>query len=157
MTVYILIGLPGSGKSYWAKRKVVNVPRTVIINRDALYTMLAGEYRYNETLSEMVQALFVLMIREGLSLGFDLIIDETHTTKERRQCTYNLVTKFGYGLKIVYVHFTETERNLEYRMRDSRGQERGKWQSVIEDMKRHFEPFDGEDYDELIKVDEDYF
>ena len=152
ITVYILIGLPGSGKSYWAKRKAVDEPNTVILNRDSLYTMLAGEYRYNETLAEVVKAAFTAILQAILGSGFNLIIDETHTTKKRRQRTYNLVTSFGYDLKIVYVHFTETERNLEYRMHDDRGQCKERWQLAINNMKVNFEPFDGEDYDELIEV-----
>ncbi len=151
ITVSMLIGLPGSGKSTWAKKKTKE-PKTVRINRDSLYTMLAGEYRYDLTLSEMVESIILSTVRNALALGFNLIIDETHITKKRRAHTHDMVTAFGHDVKIVYVHFTETERNLEYRMRNDRGQDRDKWQSVINGMKADFESFEGEDFDELIEV-----
>lgn len=151
-TVSILIGLPGSGKSTWSKKKAVAEPRTVIINRDSIRTMLKGAYVYDEDLEVLVKAITFSAVREALSLNFNLIIDETHTTKERRQCTYNLINLFGYEINIVYVHFTETKRNLEYRMRDARGIEKDKWRSVIKDMTTKFEHFKGEDFDKLIEV-----
>ena len=151
MTIYMLIGLPGSGKSEWSKKKTKE-PKTIRINRDSLYTMLAGEYRYDLTLGEMVEAIILSTVRNALALGFNLIIDETHITKKRRAYTHDVITAFGYDVKIVYVHCTESKRNLKYRMRDDRGQDKDKWESVIKGMKADFEPFDGEDFGELIEV-----
>lgn len=150
--VYFLIGLPGSSKSTWARKKAVGDPKTVILNRDSIRTMLKNEYTYNHILEPLVKAILFSAIRDALSLGFNLIIDETHITKGKRKETYDRVTLFGYDINIVYVHFTETERNLEYRMQDARGVSKEVWQTIINGMKKDFEPFDGEDYDLLIEV-----
>jgi predicted kinase len=44
--LYILIGLPGSGKTTWAKNKAKDDLRTVIISRDGFRSMIKGEGEY---------------------------------------------------------------------------------------------------------------
>ena len=49
LNLYILIGNIGSGKSTWAREKVKSTPRTIIVNRDALRTMVGGgEYIFDK-------------------------------------------------------------------------------------------------------------
>jgi len=71
----------------------------------------------------------------------------------------NFESSFGlinneYGkIKIIYVWFTEIQKNLENRMKSPRGYERYQWEEVINGMISNFEePTEDEGYDEILKI-----
>lgn len=150
-TLYILCGLPGSGKSTWARQQRITNPNTVIVNKDGIRTMLCGSYYYGPDLEPLVKIVAISAVLNALPT-FDVIVDETNITKEKRRHWLNLLGEDiadPDSRKIVW--FKETERNLEYRMRDPRGISQGKWASVIEGMKTSFEP-PTPDEGEIIEV-----
>ncbi|MFW6247427.1 MAG: AAA family ATPase [bacterium] len=161
-TVYLTIGLPGSGKSFWSRQKAHEDERTVIINRDAFRTMIKDNYTFDLMYEPFIKASSNRSIEEALKYGLDIIVDETHIKKERRKEIIQVIKNYEetdfieelYGkTKIVYVWFTETEKNIENRMKESRGYDREKWEEVINKMKESFEePTEDEKYNELIKI-----
>lgn len=76
-TLHYTIGLPGSGKTTWARRYVHNHPGTVRTNRDDLRAMLHhGLYTPdNERIVVEVQH---AMIRDALRAGRDVVVDDTN-------------------------------------------------------------------------------
>jgi len=156
MNVYLMIGLPGSGKSSWAAKKALE-PNTYIVNRDSLYKMLGGRYDcYSKELSSIVAAGINSMVTALLMRECNVILDETHTTRSRRLRSLEVLREYRdlTQVRVVYVHCTETERNLDYRLKEDRGLSASRWGDVIRGMKEGFEDYTDEDYDELIMVDD---
>jgi len=163
-TVYITIGLPGSGKSTWSKNFAKENDDTVIINRDAYRSMIkGGEYIFDFRFEPFIKQATNKAIEHALEYGLDVIVDETHIKAERRKEIVKVVRDFenSFGLvtneygrtKIVFMWFTENERNLEFRMKESRGYEAKKWKAVIDGMKESFEePTPDEGYTELKTI-----
>ena len=80
-------GLPGSGKSTWAREYVLEsaAGRVLRINKDDLRDMLhAG--RWHKTNERQILAVRDLLIAEGLTSGQDVIVDDTnlHPKHEER-------------------------------------------------------------------------
>lgn len=149
-TMYILCGLPGSGKTTWAKGKIESSTDTIYVNRDDFRNSLfCGKYTFNKNIEPVIKATVEEMVSQALLNDVSVIIDETNLTEEKRR---KWIEKGSlYGGKQVIVHFTAMDECLENRMRDPRGISREKWESVINGMKETFEP-PTEDEGEIIKV-----
>ena len=91
MTLYILVGQPGSGKTYFAKRHLMQGPGWLYISRDEIRTKILKdkeEYFSHET---EVFNNFVKQIKHGLeSEGiFNIIADATHLNWTSRRKLIN--------------------------------------------------------------------
>src|SRR5690606_5236233 len=96
-TLYILRGLPASGKSTWAKNKAKEEPNTIIVNRDSIRTMLKGEYKlfpFGSKMEELVSDIEMTSMQSGLIMGYNVIIDSTGfrwgLSKEHIKDIYNV-------------------------------------------------------------------
>ena len=141
MHAYVLCGLPGSGKSTWAKNMVMkdSSNKTVIVNKDMIREMLLGKYDYMRELENLVQMIAHVSAWEALDRGYDVIIDECHITKEKRKTALaQFVSRKDISISVVY--FTENKKNLEYRMLSPRGMSATQWSDVIDSMRSNFEP-----------------
>ena len=88
--LWILVGLPGSGKSYWAKRFLND--NTVYISRDEIrFSVLEdGEDYFNK--EGYVYSAFLRKIQEALTNGYNVIADATHLNwASRRKLIQHLV------------------------------------------------------------------
>ena len=73
-TVILARGIPGSGKTYWAKQWVLEEPtRRVRINMDDIRNML-GKYWVPER-EPMVKRIKENVIYNALDFGYDVVID----------------------------------------------------------------------------------
>jgi predicted kinase len=152
-SLYILIGFIGSGKSTWAREKVHAEPETVIISKDRIRDMIKAEYIYDEKLEPLVKQIAGNAIRSALNLGHDVIVDETHLTKNQRFTLSEVVRQNFPGVRIVYVWCPECRNNLDNRMKDPRGYSREKWAGVLREQVQRFEiPMDSEGYDQMEVV-----
>ena len=80
-TLYILIGLQGSGKSFWARWKTLNNDNYIIVSSDEIRRTFNWEID-----NDKVFNLFYEQINNGLKSGKNVIADATNTTiKARRQ------------------------------------------------------------------------
>ena len=154
-TVYLLCGLPGSGKTTWAKMKRDASPdSTIVINRDALRSMVTGgKYVFNGVIEPVIRGMTENILGGILydSMEFDIVVDETNITKKKRAEWMDVVPAH---VDVVCVWFTEAERNLDHRMTEPRGYPREKWAGVIASMKEAFEtPAKEEGFIEIEKVD----
>lgn len=79
--LYVLKGLPASGKSTWAKNKVKEEYNTVIVNRDSIRTMLKGMYNlfpFNSKMEDLVTEIEQSAMQTGLALNYNVIMDATN-------------------------------------------------------------------------------
>jgi predicted kinase len=152
--IYIMVGFPGSGKSTWAK-EMAKDPETVIICKDVIRHMFKGEYLFDASYEPLVAEIAQAAFNNALMAGFNVIIDETHITKDSRARCFAKINEHPLPInpEIICVWFTEEENNLEHRMRQPRGYTDLKWTEVIDMMKKKFEkPSKKEGFTEIIKV-----
>jgi len=142
LTVHILCGLIGSGKSTWAK-KSGNLD-TVIISKDSIRTMLQGLYVYDNKIEPLVKQIAFNSIGAAIAHNFNIIIDETNLTRDKRKELIEFITDVSDQVEIKIdavniVYFTEAEKNVDNRMRSPRGVKREDWNAIYEGMKLIFE------------------
>lgn len=75
MKIIILKGLPGSGKSTWAKEYIQKNPEFVRVNKDSIREMIAG---YPLKTEGLVLRLRNRFIQEALNSGKSVIVDDTN-------------------------------------------------------------------------------
>jgi len=130
--MYILIGVPGCGKSTWSKENINE--DTVVICKDAFRSMLRINYEYNMKYEPIVHDLQTAAITSAVKNGLDIIVDEVNIKKSKRDVLKELVP----GYEIIYVVFKNTD-TLDRRMNDSRGYSREEWDAVIQGMIKSME------------------
>ena len=142
--LYLLIGLPGSGKTTWANSKPSK--EYVVISTDETAKMFRGLPKDKRRKFE------IELSKKQLQEGRHVILDKMLMSKEARQ-TYIKALK-PYANKVIVVLFNVPllkclERN---RQRDKYKQVSDK--SYIAHIKRFEAPAKDEGYDELIEVKE---
>lgn len=80
-TVYMIKGLPASGKSTLAREMIQkHLGRFIRVNRDDIRRMIGNGY--TEEIEEMVKAVKHASIRSALDSGYDVISDDTNLKPE---------------------------------------------------------------------------
>jgi len=125
--MYILIGIPGCGKSTWSKENINE--NTVVICKDAFRSMLRIDYKYNKKYEPIVHDLQTAAIISAANNELDIIVDEVNINKAKRDKLKEIVPDY----EIVYVVFKNTD-TLDRRMNEPRGYTREEWNEVIQGM-----------------------
>jgi putative nucleotidyltransferase with HDIG domain len=140
----VLCGLPGSGKSTYAKNKITNDPSTIWLSSDKIRERLYGDAGCQDNPSKV----FEIMQKEAvdaLNNGFDVIYDATSITRKARAGILDVVPK--HVRKYCVVIWAPPEICVE---RD-RFRERSVGKEVIGKMLRRFEaPFYDEGFDTIL-------
>lgn len=93
--IFILIGVPMSGKSTWIKN---NYPGTKVISRDDIVLEVHGTNDYNKAFKEVnhkeVDKLLNSRLLDASNSDNDVIIDMTNMTIKRRRSTLKYFTDF---------------------------------------------------------------
>lgn len=136
VSLYIMCGIVGSGKTTQAKR-LAKENKAIIVSKDDIRTMINGEYRYDEELECIVKAVAYSAILTGLKSGYSVIVDETNIRRVNRLQLIETAKLLRVTPIIIYCK--GDGNNLENRMKEPRGYLRGKWEKIIEDMQANFE------------------
>ena len=136
-TVYILVGPSGVGKSTWAKNKAQEEENSIIINKDLLRTMIKDKYTFNHLYEDLIEGWAKTLFRKAIKAGFDVILDETHLTKNSRKSIINMISQyeelFDEEIKIVVVSFeySDLKTLFERRKNDNKGYKDKNWEDII--------------------------
>lgn len=93
-TLILLVGVPGSGKTTYAKRYIERHTNTVHLSSDAIRNELYGDENIQGNPAEV----FSLMQKravESLNDGHDVIYDATNMTRKDRACIIGICPKFA--------------------------------------------------------------
>lgn len=132
--LYLISGIPGSGKSTFLKKYATGKPSALIISRDKIrFSLLQDEDPYFKYES-IVENMFYTGITNALKLGYDVFADQSSISPQARKKLINRVA--GYTeINIVYVD-TPIEECIR---RDSKREGRAHvGEAVIRDMAKKF-------------------
>src|SRR5690606_5077486 len=110
MTQLILtVGLPGSGKSTWAKQWVAEDPaRRARVNRDDLRAMLRGQLVWGDRdLEAQVTVAQRATVAALLADGVSVVVDDTNLNLARRNILVGIGQAAGAD---VVIHQMDTDR-----------------------------------------------
>ena len=145
-TIYIAVGLPGSGKSTYAKN-FIKGKDIEYLSSDELRAVF-GKSEEDQTVTPLVFGHFKRKVDEYLKNGKNVLVDATSVNRRERTDYINSAKK--YGAKVVALVFKMDRAGLIER-NQKRGQEGGRvvpdW--VIDKMLNKFET---PSYDEGIDV-----
>lgn len=141
-TVYIMVGLPRSGKSTYVERFKGN---KAIISADQLRYLVYGQ-RFWGPGEDMMWAIRKIALTMLMEQGIDIVIDETNTTNARRKPIIELARKHNYLVEVVVIN-TPKEVCIERAKADGDSN----LIPVIERMAEQFEPISLEEVDYIYK------
>ena len=96
----LLTGLPGTGKSYLARRLSEFLP-FVVIESDQVRKTLFPEPRYTAQESRLVHRTCHALMRKLLKKGIRVIYDATNLIEYHRELVYRIANKTGARLVVV--------------------------------------------------------
>ena len=104
--IEILVGLPGSGKTTYARRKVAYDPNTIRVNKDDLRKMLHNR-SYTIPEEEIVCKVRDDIILGAINDGFNVIVDDTNSKQKHidRIVEISMKSKFTVAPKTKIVKF----------------------------------------------------
>jgi len=94
-TIVITIGLPASGKSFWAKDQLKREPgRWKRFNKDDLRSMI-DDGVYSPANEELVSKAQESLVRMAIRDGYDVILDNTHLVQPTKNRIHKLAASIG--------------------------------------------------------------
>lgn len=104
-TLYILCGLPGSGKSTWAWNYTGADDDAYLVSRDDIrFSMLGNDEDYFAHEDKVFEK-FVGTITQTLVYGSDVVADATHLNKKSRRKLINAIDRSFSDYQIIFVWF----------------------------------------------------
>jgi predicted kinase len=141
MKAYILVGLPASGKSSWAREHVAQNPNTVIVNNDTFrleYMDREKIAKWTPQVEDYVRSQRELAIVTARHRKMDCVVDNTHMNPKTRKQIVEFCEKLGFEVELVdFQHVSVEECVQRDRLREGRARVGEK---VIRDMYRKFSP-----------------
>lgn len=98
--IIMLQGLPGSGKSTWAERYVLERPGWCRVNRDSIRAMLHGD-QFSATNESLTIRARDALIASALTMGWSVVVDDTNLQPHNAQSIRALASVFGAGVRVL--------------------------------------------------------
>ena len=114
--IIMLKGLPASGKSTWAKEKINENSNYIRINKDDIRESITGKWTSKK--EKIVISIRNSLIKTGISLGKNVIIDDTNLNPKHEQSLKTLAQELGVEFEIndsFFMFFVEecVERDIK--------------------------------------------
>lgn len=130
--VYILRGVPASGKSTWARAFVKQNRDFVILSRDGIREMI-GDYSHSPQTENFVTVLYDNLVKDVLKKKKSLILDNCHAQPKYISETLKLIESTRLNVKVTLKEF---EYDVETCVERDAKRERTVGREVIEKMDR---------------------
>lgn len=87
--LYMLVGVPGSGKSTWVERQIEQMDKYYIASTDRLIEIAAIQRgaTYNEVFKENIgyaEKAMLTHVKDAIMYGYDIIWDQTNISRKSR-------------------------------------------------------------------------
>ena len=99
--LYVMCGIPGSGKSTWAREHLTN--DDVYVSRDDIRFSFLREGDDYFSKEKEVWDTFVTSINEALEMGYNVFVDATHINPGSRRKLLNAL-RFKEGIDVRVIH-----------------------------------------------------
>jgi predicted kinase len=146
-SLIVLVGLPGSGKSYFASKLTEKIP-AVVLESDFLRKKLVKQPVYSQFESFRLFKAVHQLIRKLLTAGYNVILDATNLSEESRRPLSAIAGETG--AKTIVVHMNTPRDIAEARLSDRLVQRDGysdaDW-AVYQQLEPGFEPIKGAHYE----------
>lgn len=131
--IIMTLGLPGSGKSTWAKNYLREHPEAIRVNKDDLRAML-HDGKWSKDREKMVVTVRDQVIIEGVKAGKTVIVDDTNFASVHKNRLDQLARELGVPL--IVVSFTHIP--VEECIKNDLKRDRSVGKDVIMDMWSHY-------------------
>lgn len=101
-TIFLMRGLPGSGKSTKAQEMLAANRFAIRVNKDKLREMLCFG-KYTPKIEGLVVEQERAITRAALSKGYDVIVDDTNLNPVHYEAFQQIAGAYGAAMQIVYV------------------------------------------------------
>ncbi len=114
-TLYIMCGAPGSGKTWFAKQRLITGPGWFYVSRDEVRFSIIKEEEDYFSHEEEVYVEFVSQITKGLKDAdiYYVVADATHLNWASRHKHINRLSLAGLGLNEIHIIPIVVESNIE--------------------------------------------
>lgn len=154
--IYVLIGLPGSGKSTWTRAKMSDGNDYVVVSSDDIIEQLGAAENMNysqafQKFAGQATGMMKQVAKDAFAAGRNVIWDQTNMSKKKRRGILQQVPK-NY-IKVA-VDFDVDDKEL-FRRLDARAKATGKNipTDVVLSMAKSYEPpTRDEGFDKIIKM-----
>jgi len=153
-TVYMVIGISGSGKSTWIKNQNFNWKNTALISTDANIERVAAELgkTYSDVFSSTIKQATSEMnqqLQQAIQNKMNIVWDQTNLTANVRRSKLAKIPK-NYKKVAVFL-MPPTDAELDRRLKSRKGKNIPN--DVIAAMKQQLEmPTEAEGFDKIIVV-----
>lgn len=137
--IEVLIGMIASGKSTYALKRAKE--GAIVINDDSIVLAVhSNNYTlYNETLKPIYKAIANNIIHMGISMGYDIIIDNTNLKSDTRKRWVSIAKSLDVPIYAVFFprYLVDTHAKRRYKA-DSRGLSYNTWKKVAEQHAKNY-------------------
>jgi hypothetical protein len=139
-SLVVLVGLPGSGKSYFASKMTENIS-AVVLESDFLRKNLVLRPVYTQFESFRLFRAIHELITDLLANKYNVVLDATSLTYDSRRPLYDIAKEEGAKVIVVYLNTPRevAEERLSHRMFRPDGYSEADW-AVYQKLEPGFEP-----------------
>ena len=150
--LYVMCGVPGSGKSTAAKAYYTKHSSTTkLVSRDDIRFSLLKDNESYFKYEKQVFNIFIKEIKSGLKNGYDVIADATHLNHHSRS---KLLRSLGNSIKNIEIIAVVIKQPLEICLKQNKNRKGTKFfvpENALKDMYENFEvPFEEEGFKTII-------
>lgn len=152
--LYVLCGIPGSGKTHWANNFLKTHPKVQYVSRDVIRFRLLETNDDYFAKEKKVFDIFSTQITTLLHSGQDVIADATHISVPSRAKLVNSIVNRGLTLEDFSIKFIFMNTPLDKCMKnnESRTEREHVPKSVLRRMWYQFEPPAANEFKNCIEV-----